>query len=311
MKGSRKVLKYMVMCTLGFVLIITFLGHTDIGNRYVKSDQGELRQLVIGDNRIRYTQAGAGKDILFIHGTPGSIEDWQPILKSLAGSYRVTAFDRLGHGYSTEKNYHYSLSDNADLVHQVIDKLQLESPMIVGHSYGGSTVANLVANHYNDGLQYMIIDSPLFAYEASKIYKWLSIPIIGKGIGFVANYTIAEKQIEDGVASAFANQSRERVASLTKERKQIWLQPKVLHAKAKESVNYQSGLDEISHKYKGITADVIIVTGENAETTFRSDCQKFSDIVRSDTLVILENTGHYVQFDQTDAIIQLINATLQ
>ena len=307
----KKVLKYLGLSIGILILTAIVLGHLDIGNKYLKSNQTMFQSLEIDNNIIRFLQKGKGKDIILIHGTPGSIEDWTPIVNSLAKTYRVTVFDRLGHGYSTKNNYDYHLKDNAALVKRIIQKLNLESPMIIGHSYGGSTVAYLIANHYDDSLKYMIIDSPLFNYEAKYTYKLLSIPLFGKGLGFIANYAIAENQIEHGVKSALVNQNESSLNKLVEERKLIWLQPKVLQSKAKESVNYQSDLNEISTKYSSISSDIIIVTGKDKTKTFRTECENFSDIVPTDSLIILENTGHYVQFDRTEDIIRIINDKLK
>lgn len=307
MKKFKKIVKYFLISTGVLAFSLIALGLSGIGNKYDELGQGEFQYLEVDDNRIRFVQAGEGKDILLIHGTPGSIEDWNPIIKSLAKTYRVTAFDRLGHGYSTTKNYTYHLKDNAELVKKIIQKLNLQSPMIVGHSYGGSTIAYLLANHYNDSLKYMIIDSPLFTYPSRIDYQLLSIPLLGKGLAFGANYTLAEQQIEEGLKGAFGNQTQSKLNELINIRKQIWLQPKVLYSKAMESNNGQGDLTEIAVKYGSISSDVLVVTGENDSKTYLSECQKFSNIVQIDSLVIFKNTGHYVQFDQTEAIVRLIN----
>lgn len=296
---------------IGFLcLMILILGQTQIGNLYNNSDLEDANFVEIEGNIIRYVQEGFGDDILLIHGTPGSIEDWRTLSKTLTQNYRVTLFDRLGHGFSTNNDYAYSIKDNAQLVEQLIRKLELKSPMIVGHSYGGSTVAHLLANHYNDDLNYMIIDSPLYTYEVSSTYKLLSTPILGKAFGLIANYTIAEGQMEAGIRSSLKNQTASTLTELIKERKAIWLQPKVLHSKAQESVNYHENLKAISDKYATISANVIVVTGANETGTFKSQAQQFSKEVPTDNLIILSNTGHYIQLDQKDTIVNLIKKTM-
>lgn len=310
MTRFSKLLKSILKLLGILLLIIIILGHNDIGNQY-KSDQPDFKYLSIDENQIRYNQMGEGKDLLFIHGTPGSLEDWSTIRDRLAHKYRVTSYDRLGHGYSTQSGYNYCLKDNADLAKQIIDKLNLEEPMIIGHSYGGSTVAHLLSTHYNDRLRYMIIDAPLFDYNASFTYKLLSLPIIGKPITFIANYTIAEGMIESGVKAAVSNQSSKDLEDIVKLRKDIWLQPKILYSKALESVNYKHDLNKQAPAYKNIKASVTIVTGQNSEKTYLEEAQRFSNSVSTDTLVVLKNTGHYIQLDQEEAIISLIKEKLE
>jgi len=227
-------------------------------------------------------------------------------MSKLSSKYRVTSYDRLGHGYSTNIKYQFNLRSNSELVKKIVTELKLKQPMIIGHSYGGSIVAQLLTEHYNDKLDYMIIDSPLYKYEASSIYKLLSIPILGKAVGFIANYTIASDQIENGIRSSTINEDGDFLDVMVNERKSIWLQPKVLNSKAKESVNYQHDLMLISNKYKSIKANVILVTGNDDEKTFKSDVNKFSEEVSTDSLIEFTNTGHYIQFDKEENLIELI-----
>jgi pimeloyl-ACP methyl ester carboxylesterase len=143
------------------ILLLFIIGKTPIENQTKpKSLKGNF--LSINGERIRYFQNGNGKDILMIHGTPGSLEDCDSLVDSLAKDYRVTVFDRLGHGYSSSKHYNYHLRENVDLVNIIIDSLHLKNPLLVGHSYGGSTLVHYAVHHANEKkLQMIIIDPPL------------------------------------------------------------------------------------------------------------------------------------------------------
>ncbi len=303
----KRFLKRTYLYVFALVVLTIVLSYTNIGNIELDDKTENQTYLELGENKIRYKQLGSGQDILFIHGTPGSLEDWSSLTSKLSENYRVTAFDRLGHGYSTNKKYQYNLPDNAQLVRELISELELNQPMIVGHSYGGSTVAQLLTKHYNDELDYMIIDSPLYDYKSSLIYKLLSLPVLGKAIGLIANYTVAAVLIESGIKSSILTTKGPLLDDIIQERKNIWLQPKVLHSKAKESVNYRHDLRSISDNYESIKANVVIVTGDDPEITFKSDAIKFSEEVTTDTLVVLSNTGHYIQFDKEEAILELID----
>src|SRR5206468_5493685 len=74
--------------------------------------------------RTRYVQTGAGPDVLLIHGSTGSVDDWAPVTDALAPNFRVTTYDRPGHGYSSAGprcDYEY----NADFAVALIRALQL------------------------------------------------------------------------------------------------------------------------------------------------------------------------------------------
>ncbi len=308
MKKAKNIIKYSVLGIAILVLVLIVLGYTNLGNLSTTKNRENVF-VNIENEKIRILQKGSGKDILLIHGSPGLIEDWNSIFDSLAKNYRVTAFDRLGHGYSSSNTYTYHIKDNAILAEKLIARLGLKNPLIVGHSYGGSTAAYMATHSdlkYIKYIKYVIIDSPLYTSRLRKIYKLVSTPVIGKGIALFSSYTIAKGQIRDGVAPIFKSLGEEKINELVKERQQIWSQPKVIYTKSKESVNYQEDLNLMSHKYKNIASNITIITGKDSLGTLRTDCEKFHLEVKNSELLILDKTGHYIQFDKSQELIAAI-----
>jgi len=62
-------------------------------------NQGHMHIASLGVT-IRYAQVGTGPDILFLHGAPGSMDDWLPMKDGLAANFRLTLYDRPGYGGS-------------------------------------------------------------------------------------------------------------------------------------------------------------------------------------------------------------------
>jgi len=306
----KRIIKYCFSAIGILLFIIVLLGYTNLGNLPIKENQ-KNHFLTIGSEKIRISQKGEGKDILLIHGTPGSIEDWNGIIDSLSKDYRVTAFDRLGHGFSSSNQYNYHIKDNAILVENLIKQLGLKSPLIVGHSYGGSIVAFMAVNSELKNIEYIIIDSPLYKYRPSNIYKLVATPILGKGIALFSSYTIANNQIKDGVSSLFKSLEKEKINELVKERQIIWSQPKVIYSKSKESINYLNDLNSISEKYKNINSKITLITGKDSINTFKNDCEKFNQEVSNSELIILENTGHYIQLEKPSTVIKIIKERMK
>src|SRR4030095_3740654 len=89
--------------------------------------------------KLRVLQMGQGPDVLLIHGTPGSLEDFAPLMEILSFNHRVTAYDRPGHGFSAGMNFPYTLQHNAKTARALIQVLGLKDVVVVGHSYGGNT----------------------------------------------------------------------------------------------------------------------------------------------------------------------------
>ena len=64
---------------------------------------------------FHYQQAGSGPDVILIHGVTGDLSIWFlcEAMGVLARSFRVTAFDLRGHGYSDVPRDGYTSADQA------------------------------------------------------------------------------------------------------------------------------------------------------------------------------------------------------
>ncbi|MFV0248722.1 MAG: alpha/beta fold hydrolase [Tenacibaculum sp.] len=302
----KKLIKVGLLFIGIFLPILVMLGYTvGIGNTSIK-DSEKYTYIKVAKEKIRLIQKGTGKDILLVHGSPGSIEDWKEILDVLSKDYRVTAFDRPGHGYSSSKAYTYHIADNATFIDTLINTLGLQSPLIVGHSYGGSTVAHMALHSKHKDLKYIIIDSPLYSFQPDTAYRLVSIPLLGKGIALLSSFTLANSMIKKGIKPMLKYMDKEKADGLIKERQNIWSQTKVIYSKSKEAVNYQKDLNEISSNYKNIKSKITLITGKDTEITFNADCKRFHNEVSASELIELEEVGHYIQFDKPQTVIKAI-----
>jgi 2-hydroxymuconate-semialdehyde hydrolase len=88
---------------------------------------------------IHILDVGEGAVILLIHGSTGSVADWQEkIVAGLAGSSRVVAFDSFG---LSERNdsFEYGHALWTQQAIDVLDALEIEQAVVVGHSAGAMT----------------------------------------------------------------------------------------------------------------------------------------------------------------------------
>ena len=95
--------------------------------------------ITVAGAKVHYRQTGSGPDVILLHGASGNLREWEfGIRAALDGRYRVTAFDRPGHGYSDPiaKNDH--LDANAAHLRASVAQLGIKDFILVGHSYGGS-----------------------------------------------------------------------------------------------------------------------------------------------------------------------------
>ncbi|RKP57639.1 alpha/beta fold hydrolase [Pararobbsia silviterrae] len=98
--------------------------------------------------RIFYKDWGSGKPVVFSHGWPLSSDAWDPqLLFFVQKGYRVIAHDRRGHGRSDQTAHGNDMDTYADDLAAVLDALDVQDAMLVGHSTGGGEIAHYVGRH--------------------------------------------------------------------------------------------------------------------------------------------------------------------
>lgn len=104
----------------------------------------QLRHIEVAGLRVAYWMEGEGPPVVFLHGFFGDHRVWRSQF-GLSDQYRVVAWDAPGCGASSLPAPTWSLSDYADCLAAFIDALGLESPHVVGNSFGGSLALQLYA----------------------------------------------------------------------------------------------------------------------------------------------------------------------
>lgn len=110
--------------------------------------------------QLHVEQRGAGAPALvFLHYWGGSLRTWRHVIDALAPNYRTVAIDQRGWGRSQAPAKGYALDDLANDAQAVIDGLDLENYILVGHSMGGK-VSQLLASRRPRGLIGLVLVAP-------------------------------------------------------------------------------------------------------------------------------------------------------
>jgi pimeloyl-ACP methyl ester carboxylesterase len=110
--------------------------------------------------RIYVDESGNGEPaLLFLHYYGGSSRTWDGVIRDLGEQYRSVTMDHRGWGDSDAPEQCYAIGDLANDVQDVIEALNLERYVVVGHSMSGK-VAQLFASRQPPGLQGVILVAP-------------------------------------------------------------------------------------------------------------------------------------------------------
>lgn len=258
---------------------------------------------------IRVLQHGSGRDIVLVHGSPGSIEDWAPITEALASRFHVTVFDRPGHGYSGDGGQ-YSFAYNADITLGLIKALGLTRVILVGHSYGGATALNVALRAPAEVDRYVIVDSAAYRplRPIDPIYALLAVPKLGLGVASTLGALVAPKKIRKGLEDIFVSEppSEEFLAL----RSQLWSEPKVSHALAIESLGATAGLAAQSARYSSIKKPVHILAQAD-DPGRRESAERLRRAIAGSTLTLLPHAGHYLQLEKPAEVAEVISSAAE
>ena len=97
---------------------------------------------------IFYKDWGSGQPVVFSHGWPLTADAWDDQLFFVASSgYRAIAHDRRGGGRSGQPWNGNDLDTYADDLAELIEALDLNNVVLVGHSTGGGEVVRYIGRH--------------------------------------------------------------------------------------------------------------------------------------------------------------------
>jgi len=98
--------------------------------------------------QLYYKDWGSGQPVVFSHGWPLSADAFEDQMNFLAlNGYRCIAHDRRGHGRSSQPWHGNDMDTYADDLATVVETLDLENAVHVGHSTGGGEVARYIGRH--------------------------------------------------------------------------------------------------------------------------------------------------------------------
>lgn len=107
----------------------------------------ELRQTKIGEFRIHSEHTGTGEPVVLLHGLSGSGRWWRFTTPALARRYSVHVPELVGFGRSRGARRQPDIPEMARVIAEWLERLELPTVRLVGHSMGGQIALHLAAEY--------------------------------------------------------------------------------------------------------------------------------------------------------------------
>ena len=299
----KRILKIVVGSLVALLVGLALLGLAKPDHAGIPAGVGGQLVTIDGVN-IRYVQKGAGRDLLLIHGTPSSLEEWQPVFDRWASKYRVTAYDRPGHGYSGPPVGETGIDYNARMARRLMEELHLHDVLVA---------LKLAADNDSPATAFLIVASTVYPIADKDPYaglgKLLRLPLLGRGVAVVLE-SLGGGMVKKGMEQAFHPDEHMIPPGYIKRKREILLQPKVTLTLAQEMKTHLIQVGALAARYPSIKRPVSIVVGSADQPRVVEGGQRLAREIPGAHLTVLEHAGHMLQFTRPDELTALVDAAL-
>lgn len=234
---------------------------------------------------INYIEYGkkTGQAIVLLHGWGQNIQMMDPIGKSLSKENRIVIVDLPGFGESEEPSSIWSISDYADMIHQLLESLKIKNPILVGHSFGGK-ISLLYASKYETE-KLVLLGSPFRKGFQKMPLKTKILKTIKKMPGMQG---IAEK------AKKYIGSTDYKNASST----------------MREILVQHVNLD-ITEEVKKIKCSAILIWGTMDTEVSLSEAYVLESYIKDAAVVEYEGCTHYAYLERLDQTVNIIKSFIK
>ena len=252
------------------------------------------KKIMIKDLEINYMQIGEGKEknILFIHGFGGDLNNWLFNQESLSNIFNTYALDLPGHGFSNKEIKEGSIFYLASIISEFCKKLSLNNLTLVGHSLGAG-IAVCANENIQDLIERLILISPIgLSKEINKSY--------------LDNFITADsrRDLKKVLEELYFDPSvitRDMINEVLKI-KRIDGSVKALSLIKDEIINESSQKNNYVKKIEELEISVNIIIGSNDKIIPNIDASQLKKI----NYFKLENCGHMAHIEKSNEVNKII-----
>jgi pimeloyl-ACP methyl ester carboxylesterase len=150
----------------------------------IAASPAEIAWIDAGGARVRVLDAGprGAEGVLFVHGNPGSLDDWTALAGAAAAVTRAVALDMPDFGETVAPpGFRHGVPGYADFLDEARTALGLERVHLVGHDFGGPFALAWAAAHPDALASVTLIGTGILpGYRWHRLARLWRTPVLGE-----------------------------------------------------------------------------------------------------------------------------------
>ena len=239
----------------------------------------------IKDVYVNFIQYGnkSGKNIVLLHGWGQNIEMMDPIGKRLQKDFYITIIDLPGFGKSSEPTYGYTVYDYFEIVDELLRKLKIKNPIMIGHSFGGRISIIYAAKR---GVKKLVLLASPFKRSVKKntfkikLLKFLKkVPVV--------------KELESYMKTKIGSRDYRNATP-------------IMRLILVNTVN-----EDLTEYLKQIESPTLLIWGDLDTEAPLEDAKYAETIMKDAGLIIYQGATHYAYLERINEVINVLNVFLK
>jgi magnesium chelatase accessory protein len=266
-----------------------------------------VRHVHAGGLKWRIAEAGAGPDILLVHGTASSLHSWRDIIPLLAAHHHVVAMDLPGHGETGMRSSHdLSLDGMATGVAALCETLGLSPVVAAGHSAGAAILVRMCATGRLTPKTLVSFNGAFYPFGGaagslfSPIAKLLALnPFLPRAVSGLTSRSGVERLLRD-TGSSLSAEGIDHYYRLLK---------KPDHVSAALGMMAAWNLRSIGSDFAKIEADCVFVAGMRDRSVPPETADRAAKSCRKSQVLHIDGFGHLLHEENPELAAAVIAGT--
>ncbi len=273
----------------------------------------EDKYLALPGGKLHYVDEGAGKPIVFVHGTPSWSYEFRGVIGALSSSHRCIAPDHLGFGLSERpENFSYALTDHTENLRRLLAHTGTERMTLVVHDFGGPIGLPLALEQperierlviLNSWLWPMDID-PKFRKNKAFVDTWL-MKFFYLRANFSASYMVKASWGSKRPLTAQRHQSFKAMFPNRQSRLGTW-------AFARSLVREEAYFESLHQRLERLRSiPTLVVWGMADGMVGAPHLERWKSELPQARFIELEGVGHFPQEEAPDEVVRELRRFLE